>query len=131
LGLDNVHPLQRAWEDDWSDVPVCGILIASRSGLVEDLDTALEKTHRRLVSSRPGTRSRGRRADALGFHRLDFVVLNTGQSAAYLTLESAAVLCAEREGALRNRYLRTARCSRFAGSSLNGQPLNVCDSWTS
>ncbi|WP_312257559.1 hypothetical protein [Stutzerimonas nitrititolerans] len=31
LGLDNVHPLQRAWEDDWSDVPVCDILIASRS----------------------------------------------------------------------------------------------------
>lgn len=46
LGLDNVHPLHCAWEDDWSDVPVCDILIASRSGMVEDLDAALDKIHR-------------------------------------------------------------------------------------
>jgi len=50
LGLDNVQPIQRAWEDDWSDVPVCDILVASRSGIVADLDAALEKInhHARL-----------------------------------------------------------------------------------
>ncbi|MCV4098648.1 hypothetical protein [Pseudomonas aeruginosa] len=36
----------RAWEDDWSDLPVCDILVASRSGLVEDLDATLDKIHR-------------------------------------------------------------------------------------
>ncbi|HCF5875147.1 class I SAM-dependent methyltransferase [Pseudomonas aeruginosa] len=46
LGLDNVHPVLRAWEDDWSDLPVCDILVASRSGLVEDLDATLDKIHR-------------------------------------------------------------------------------------
>ena len=46
LGLSNVQPLLRAWEDDWDDVPVCDILIASRSGVVDDLDSALEKIHR-------------------------------------------------------------------------------------
>ncbi|MGP1613824.1 MAG: class I SAM-dependent methyltransferase, partial [Pollutimonas bauzanensis] len=29
--LDNVVPLRCAWEDDWSQVPVCDIAIASRS----------------------------------------------------------------------------------------------------
>lgn len=43
LGLTNVTPLQRAWEDDWSDVPVCDIAVASRSGMVPDLAEALAK----------------------------------------------------------------------------------------
>lgn len=49
LGLDNVTPLQCAWEDDWSDVPVCDIAVASRSGMVPDLADALAKlnTHAR------------------------------------------------------------------------------------
>lgn len=43
LGLSNVTPLLRAWEDDWSDVPVCDIVVASRSGMVPDLADALAK----------------------------------------------------------------------------------------
>lgn len=46
LGLNNVHPLLCGWEDDWSEVPICDILIASRSGVVDDLDAILEKIHR-------------------------------------------------------------------------------------
>ncbi|MCY1279418.1 Methyltransferase domain protein [compost metagenome] len=46
LGLDNVQPILRAWEDDWSDVPVCDILVASRSALVADLDAILERINR-------------------------------------------------------------------------------------
>src|SRR5699024_6687902 len=42
-GLGNVQGIQRAWEEDWSDVPVCDIVVASRSGLVEDLADALDK----------------------------------------------------------------------------------------
>jgi len=44
-GLANVQPLLRAWEDDWSDVPVCDIVVASRSTVVEDLAAALAKLH--------------------------------------------------------------------------------------
>ncbi|MCD0503460.1 class I SAM-dependent methyltransferase [Bordetella petrii] len=44
-GLHNVRPLLRAWEDDWSDVPACDIVIASRSSVVENLAGALEKLH--------------------------------------------------------------------------------------
>lgn len=43
LGLDNVETVHRSWEDDWSDLPVCDIAIASRSTLVADLASALEK----------------------------------------------------------------------------------------
>jgi len=45
LGLQNVRPLLRAWEDDWADVPDCDIVIASRSTVVEDLAGALAKLH--------------------------------------------------------------------------------------
>lgn len=43
LGLDNVQPLLRAWEDDWSDVPVCDIVVASRSSAVADMAAAIDK----------------------------------------------------------------------------------------
>lgn len=43
LGLDNVTPLLRAWEDDWSGVPICDIVVASRSGMVADLQDAIAK----------------------------------------------------------------------------------------
>lgn len=43
LGLNNVTPLLRAWEDDWHDVPVCDIAVASRSGMVPDLADALDR----------------------------------------------------------------------------------------
>lgn len=45
-GIGNVRPMLRAWEDDWHDVPVCDIAIASRSTLVADLDAALHKLAR-------------------------------------------------------------------------------------
>lgn len=42
-GLQHVQTLLRAWEDDWSDVPVCDIAVASRATLVEDIAAALVK----------------------------------------------------------------------------------------
>ncbi|BEH72179.1 class I SAM-dependent methyltransferase [Edwardsiella tarda] len=38
--------LQRAWEDDWSDLPRCDIAVASRSTLPADLSPALLKLDR-------------------------------------------------------------------------------------
>ena len=64
LGLDNIRPLQRAWEDDWSDVPRCDILIASRSSMIEDLDAALDKINRH-------TRLRAYLTQLAGGHFLD------------------------------------------------------------
>lgn len=43
LGLDNVQPLHCAWEDDWSAVPACDIVVASRSCSVDDMAMALDK----------------------------------------------------------------------------------------
>lgn len=43
LGLDNVEALHLAWEDDWSAVPACDIVVASRSTTVEDMEAALHK----------------------------------------------------------------------------------------
>lgn len=43
LGRDNVAPIRRAWEDDWSDVPACDIVTASRSTTVMDMADALAK----------------------------------------------------------------------------------------
>ncbi len=42
-GYSNIYPITRAWEDDWSDVPVCDIVVASRSSVVTDMADALEK----------------------------------------------------------------------------------------
>lgn len=39
-GLGNIDTVHRAWGDDWVDVPVCDIAIASRSTTVEYLDAA-------------------------------------------------------------------------------------------
>ena len=44
-GLKNVHPIQAGWDDDWEAIPVCDIVVASRSTLVEDLGDALSKLH--------------------------------------------------------------------------------------
>lgn len=44
-GLRNAVPLLRAWEDDWTDVPVCDVVVASRSTQVADLAAALDKLH--------------------------------------------------------------------------------------
>lgn len=43
LGLAQVETLQLAWEDDWSAVPVCDIVVASRSSTVADMEAALHK----------------------------------------------------------------------------------------
>ncbi|MFT3819925.1 MAG: class I SAM-dependent methyltransferase [Rubrivivax sp.] len=60
-GLANVQTLHRAWEDDWRDVPVCDLAIASRSTTVDDLDAALAKLQRharlRAYLSYPADRS--------------------------------------------------------------------------
>jgi len=43
LGVSNVEPVLRAWEDDWSGIPSCDIVVASRSTSVQDMAAALEK----------------------------------------------------------------------------------------
>lgn len=43
LKADNVHLIQRAWEEDWSDLPRCDIAVASRSTLVADMRQAMSK----------------------------------------------------------------------------------------
>jgi len=43
LGRGNVAPIRRAWEDDWSDVPACDIVTASRSTTVMDMADALAR----------------------------------------------------------------------------------------
>ena len=42
-GLKNVSGILRSWEDDWSDIPACDLVVASRSTAVMDLDAALKK----------------------------------------------------------------------------------------
>ncbi|OSQ23550.1 SAM-dependent methyltransferase [Campylobacter concisus] len=42
-GVKNVKFAQKAFEDDWSDVPVCDVVFASRCLEVDDLKTALNK----------------------------------------------------------------------------------------
>ena len=42
-GLTNATPVKRAWEDPWDDVPVCDVVVASRSTQVSDLEAALLK----------------------------------------------------------------------------------------
>ncbi len=44
--LSNIRSRHLAWEDDWSEVPVCDIAIASRSTLLADLDAAIAKLNR-------------------------------------------------------------------------------------
>ncbi len=43
LALGNVETLHKAWADDWDDVPPCDIVVASRSTVVEDMESALRK----------------------------------------------------------------------------------------
>ena len=44
-GTHNVQAHLRSWDDDWADVPVCDIVVASRSTLVRDMGDALRKLH--------------------------------------------------------------------------------------
>ncbi len=41
--LANVEPIRLAWEDDWSGVPACDLVVASRSSRVMDMADALAK----------------------------------------------------------------------------------------
>ena len=41
--ISNITPLHLAWEDDWSEVPNCDIVLASRSMEVADMKEALTK----------------------------------------------------------------------------------------
>lgn len=45
LGLPQVQPILRSWDDDWQDIPRCDVVIASRSTAVPDMAAALEKLH--------------------------------------------------------------------------------------
>ncbi len=42
-GLTAATPILRSWDDDWSDVPVCDLVVASRSTAVPDLAAAFAK----------------------------------------------------------------------------------------
>jgi SAM-dependent methyltransferase len=43
MGLVHIETIHRSWNDDWRDVPVCDIVVASRAALVTDIGDALEK----------------------------------------------------------------------------------------
>lgn len=42
-GFAHARPIRRAWEEDWSDIPECDIVVASRSTAVMDMGAALAK----------------------------------------------------------------------------------------
>jgi len=42
-GFNHVRPIRASWDDDWRDVPVCDVAVASRSTAVMDLEAALKK----------------------------------------------------------------------------------------
>jgi len=42
-GHTHVQPLLRSWDEPWDDVPVCDVVVASRSTLVHDMGDALRK----------------------------------------------------------------------------------------
>ena len=42
-GLTQVTPILRDWDSDWSDVPACDVVVASRSTAVSDLEATLLK----------------------------------------------------------------------------------------
>ena len=42
-GIAYAEVIQRAWEDDWQDLPVCDVVVASRSTTVMDMADALQK----------------------------------------------------------------------------------------
>jgi SAM-dependent methyltransferase len=56
-GLTAATPILRAWEDDWADVPVCDVAVASRSTAVPDLEAAIlkldSKARKRVYMSYP------------------------------------------------------------------------------
>lgn len=41
----NIKTLCKDWDESWAEVPVCDVVVASRSTLVEDMESALLKLH--------------------------------------------------------------------------------------
>ena len=56
-GLTTATPILRAWDDDWTDVPTCDVVVASRSTAVPDLEAAIlkldSKARKRVYMSYP------------------------------------------------------------------------------
>ena len=56
-GLTAATPVLRAWDDDWADVPICDVVVASRSTAVPDLEAAIlkldSKARKRVYLSYP------------------------------------------------------------------------------
>jgi SAM-dependent methyltransferase len=56
-GVAAATPILRAWEDDWANVPICDIVVASRSTAVPDLEAAVlkldSKARKRVYMSYP------------------------------------------------------------------------------
>ncbi len=44
-GVAGATAILRSWDDDWTDLPACDIVVASRSTAVPDLEAALRKLH--------------------------------------------------------------------------------------
>jgi SAM-dependent methyltransferase len=42
-GVAGATPILRSWDDDWADVPICDVVVASRSTAVPDLEAAMLK----------------------------------------------------------------------------------------
>lgn len=53
----NIQPILRAWEDDWSDIPPCDLLLSSRSSTVKDFAVVMDKikshAKKRVVLTQP------------------------------------------------------------------------------
>jgi len=45
-GVSHATPILRSWQDDWSDVPVCDVVVASRATAVPDFEAAARRLHR-------------------------------------------------------------------------------------
>ena len=99
-GASGAHAILRSWDDDWHDVPVCDIVVASLSTAVMDMADALRKLHAKarkrvyltsVVNGQPGDASRPAWPDyiyilnilhAMGIHaRVDYMAGATSFSA--------------------------------------------------
>ena len=55
--ISNIQPVLRAWEDDWSDIEPCDLLLSSRSSTVKDFQVVVDKIRshalKRVVITQP------------------------------------------------------------------------------
>lgn len=47
MGIQHFTAIEKSWEDDWADVPVCDIVVASRSTMCRDMAAALTKLNQK------------------------------------------------------------------------------------